>query len=85
MLEVGSIVNGLVPSEPVEITGVSPYPHGKFYVKWTGKISHKAMSRMLTQAQIDALEIVAKEGSVNFKGDPEKFVLFAEAERIHSA
>ena len=85
MLEIGSIVNGLVPSEPVEITGVSTYPHGKFYVKWTGKISHKAMSRMLTQAQIDALEIVAKEGSVNFKGNPEKFVLFAEAERIHSA
>ena len=41
--------------------------------------------RMLTLAEIDALEIVGKEGSVNFTGDPEKFVLFAEAERIHSA
>ena len=85
MLEVGSIVNGLVPSEPVEITGISPYPHGKFYVKWIGKNSSMGRSRMLTQAEIDALEIVAKEGSVNFTGDPEKFVLFAEAERIHSA
>lgn len=85
MLEVGSIVNGLVPSEPVEITGISPYPHGKFYVKWIGKNSSMGRSRMLTQAEIDALEIVAKEGSVNFTGNPEKFVLFAEAERIHSA
>lgn len=85
MLEVGSIVNGLSPSEPVEITGISQYPHGRFYVKWVGKNSSKSKSRMLTQAEIDALEIVAKEGSVNFTGDPEKFVLFAEAERIHSA
>jgi hypothetical protein len=84
MLEVGSIVNGLVSSEPVEITGISPYPHGKFYVKWIGKNSSMGRSRMLTQAEIDALEIVAKESSVNFTGDPEKFVLFAEAERIHA-
>ena len=85
MVEVGSIVNGIVPNEPVEIISIKEYGHGNHYLKWTGKNTGKVGQRMFTPNQLDSLEIVAKEGLANFSGDPEKFVMYAEAERIRSA
>ena len=40
---------------------------------------------MITEEQFSSLEVLTSDGEFNFKGDPDKFVLFAEAERINSA
>jgi superfamily II DNA or RNA helicase len=55
-------------------------------IRWTILESHKRRaSKILDEQQIAALRVLASDGEFNFKGDPEKFVLFAEAERIKSA
>ena len=84
MIEIGNIVKNLIPSEAVEITKLKKLG-SKFSVEYMGINSGKHSSRILTAEQIDALEILTNEGEFNFKGNPEKFVLFAEAERIKSA
>ncbi|MEI6141141.1 MAG: DEAD/DEAH box helicase [Mariniphaga sp.] len=40
---------------------------------------------MLSTNAFEQLEVLTQEGSFNFKGDPVRFALFAEAERINSA
>jgi len=40
---------------------------------------------MISKEYLDTLECLTEEGSYNFQGDPVKFSLFAEAERINSA
>ena len=84
MIEVGSIINNLNPSEAVIIDKIRPLG-SKYSLSFTGVNSHKKMSKILDKEQMESLEVVASEGEFNFKGDPEKFVLFAEAERITSA
>ena len=84
MIEVGSIINNLSPSEAVIIDRIRPLG-SKYSLSFTGVNSHKKMSKILDKEQMESLEVVASEGEFNFKGDPEKFVLFAEAERITSA
>ena len=84
MIVVGSIVNNLIPSEPVVITKIQPLGNS-ISISYTGVNSQKSSSKVIKAAQMDKLEVVTEEGSFNFKGDPEKFVLFAEAERINSA
>ena len=84
MIEVGSIVNGLVPDEPVVVISIRPMGQ-EYALRWIGKNSAQSGSRVLSKAELDRLEIVSKEGAANFSGDPEKFKLFAEAERIKSA
>lgn len=84
MIEVGNIVKNLIPSEAVKITKVKKLG-SSFSLSFTGINSQKSSSKILTASQIDTLEILTDEGEFNFKGDPEKFVLFAEAERINSA
>ena len=83
-IEVGCIVSGLTPSESVEITKIQALGK-KYSLFYTGVNTKKAGSKIVTAEQIDTLEILTSEGEFNFKGDPERFVLYAEAERIKSA
>ena len=83
-IEVGSIVAGLSPSESVEITKIQALG-SKYSLTYTGVNTKKAGSKVVTLEQIDALEVLTSEGEFNFKGDSQRFVLYAEAERIKSA
>ncbi len=84
MVEVGNIVKNLSPSEAVVIDKIQKLG-SKFSLSYTGVNSQKRGSKILDLQQLDALELLAREGEFNFKGDPEKFILYAEAERINSA
>ena len=83
-IEVGSIVSGLTLAESVEITKIQALGK-KYSLSYTGVNSHRTGSKIVTTEQIDALEVLTAEGEFNFKGDPQRFVLYAEAERIKSA
>ena len=84
MIEVNQIVKNLIPTEPVTIIKIQPL--GKMYsIKYTGVTTNKTSTKVITKEQFDSLEVLTSEGEFNFKGDPEKFVMYAEAERIHSA
>ncbi len=84
VIEVGQIVKNLIPQEPVTITKIQPLGN-MFSVTFTGINSNKVNTKVIAADVIDNLEIVTLEGSCNFSGDPDKFLLFAEAERIYSA
>lgn len=84
MVQVGNIIGNLVPGEAVQILKVQRL--GSMYsLNYVGVNSKKTDSRVVSAQEMEQLEILTEEGSFNFKGDPEKFVLFAEAERIRSA
>jgi DNA or RNA helicases of superfamily II len=84
MVEVGNIIRNLVPNEAVVIDKITKLGM-KYSLSFTGINSNKRSSKILDLAQIEALEVLGNEGQFNFKGNPDKFVLFAEAERINSA
>lgn len=84
MIEAGNIINNLTSTEPVRIIRFQPLGT-RFSVRYEGVNSAKINTKVLTKEYIQGLEIVSNEGEFNFKGDPEKFVLFTEAERINSA
>ena len=84
MIGVGSIVKGLIPGESVVINKIQPLG-SSYSISYTGVNTKKSSSKVIKKEQLDNLEILTEEGRFNFKGDPEKFVLFAEAERIYSA
>ena len=83
-IEVGSIVSGLLPTESVEITKIQALGK-KYSLSYTGVNTHRAGSKIVTAEHIEALDVLTSEGEFNFKGDPLRFVLYAEAERIKSA
>ena len=83
-IEVGSIVSGLLPTESVEITKIQALG-SKYSLTYTGVNTHRAGSKIVTFEQIESLDVLTAEGEFNFKGDPQRFVLYAEAERIKSA
>ena len=83
-MEVGQIIKNIVPNEAVTITKVMPLGD-QFSVSYTGVHSNKSSNRILSQKEVDSLEVVTTDGTFNFQGDPQRFTLFAEAERIHSA
>ncbi|MCC8144593.1 MAG: DUF3883 domain-containing protein [Tannerellaceae bacterium] len=56
-----------------------------YSLKYTGINSNKTSTKVVSKEQFKALEVLTSDGEFNFKGNPEKFVLFAEAERIRSA
>lgn len=56
-----------------------------YSLKFTGVNTNKSSSKVITEEQFCSLEVLTSDGEFNFKGDPGKFVLFAEAERINSA
>lgn len=84
MIEVGNIIKNLITSESVIVTKVQPLG-SHFSISYKGVNSNMANSVILAADKLDGLEIVADEGKFNFKGDPNKFKLFAEAERIKTA
>ena len=84
MIEIDNIVTGLVPHEAVRITKVRPLGN-KVSVSYVGINSGISSNKVITQEQINSLTLLTTDGEFNFKGDPEKFVLYTEAERINSA
>jgi superfamily II DNA or RNA helicase len=83
-LEKGQIVKNLLSNEPATIDKIIPLG-SKWSVTYIGVNSNKKNSKVLSQSEIDTLEVLTSEGRFNFKGDPKKFLLFTEAERINSA
>lgn len=84
MIETGNIIKNLSPTEAVVIEKIRKLG-SKFSLSYTGVNTNKRGSKILDELQMSALEVLTSDGEFNFKGDPEKFVLFAEAERINSA
>ncbi len=83
-IEVGQIVKNLIPAESVTINQIQPLGT-MVSIKFTGVNTHRANSKVISKEDFDALEALTQEGTFNFKGDPKRFALFAEAERINSA
>ena len=83
-IETGQIIKNLISSEPVVVNKVQPLGE-MVSISFTGINTNKASSKVISAAEFDKLEVLTSEGSFNFKGDPVKFTLFAEAERINSA
>lgn len=80
----GQIVKNLIPSEPVTINQVQDL--GRMVsVSYTGINSNLSSNKILTREIFENLEVLTEQGTFNFTGDPQKFSLFAEAERINSA
>lgn len=84
MIQVGNIIQNLIPTESVIVTKVQPLGR-HFSISYKGVNTNKASSVIIDAAKLETLEVVADEGKFNFKGNPEKFKLFAEAERIKTA
>ncbi len=84
MLQPGQIVKNLIPAEPVTINRVQSLGT-MLSVTYTGINSYRVNTKVINISDIDSLEVLTEEGSFNFQGDPIKFLLFAEAERINSA
>ena len=83
-VQVNQIVKNLIPTEPVTIIKVQAL--GNMYsIKYTGVSTNKTSTKVVSKEQFESLEVLTSEGEFNFKGNPEKFVMYAEAERIHSA
>jgi len=84
MIEKGQIIKNLIPSEPVVINKVQPLG-SMVSLSFTGVNTNRANTKVVSLSEYELLEVLTEEGSFNFKGDPVKFALFAEAERINSA
>jgi superfamily II DNA or RNA helicase len=83
-LEVGQIVKNLIPAEPVTISKVQPMG-GQMMVGYVGVNSNRASTKIIPLSDFEQLQVLTAEGTFNFQGDPHRFALFAEAERINSA
>ena len=81
---VGQIVNNLNSDEPVKILQIQPLG-SMISIKYLGIHSNISNSRVITKEEFAKLHAITEDGVFNFQGDPEKFKLFAEAERINSA
>ena len=84
MIEEGNIIKNLSPTEAVVIDKIRKLG-SKYSLNYTGVNTNKRASKILDEQQIAALDVLTSDGEFNYKGDPEKFILFAEAERIKSA
>ena len=84
MIQTGNIIKNLSPTEAVVINKIRTLG-SKYSLSYTGINSNRRSSKILDEQQMAALELLTSDGEFNFKGNPDKFVLFAEAERINSA
>jgi superfamily II DNA or RNA helicase len=83
-IQAGQIVKNLIPTEAVTIDKIQQL--GKMVsLKFTGVNSNRANSKVISTEDFEQLEMLTEAGTFNFKGDPTRFALFAEAERINSA
>lgn len=83
-IQPGQIVKNLSPTEAVTITKIQPLGN-MVSISFTGVNTNKASTKVISKEDFEKLEVLTSEGSFNFQGDPVKFGLFAEAERINSA
>ena len=83
-IQAGQIVKNLIPTEAVTIDKIQPLGN-MVSLKFTGVNTNLANSKVISIEDFDQLEMLTEEGTFNFKGDPTRFALFAEAERINSA
>jgi superfamily II DNA or RNA helicase len=84
MIKTGSIVKNLIAFEPVVVTKMSKLG-SMISIAFVGVNSNKANQKVVDQNTFDSLELLTEQGSFNFSGDPTRFCLHAEAERINSA
>lgn len=83
-IKTGQIVKNLIPSEPVIINQIREL--GRMVsIGYTGVNSNLSSNKVIPLDEFDKLEVLTSQGIFNFTGDPKKFSLFAEAERINSA
>lgn len=80
----GQIVKNLIAAESVEITQIQDLGE-MVSVKYTGVNSNVSSNKIIPRTEFENLEVLTEQGNFNFTGDPTKFGLFAEAERINSA
>lgn len=78
------IIKNLIPVEPVKILSVRPLGNS-LSIRYEGVNSKRTNSKVIPADTIGTLEVLGEEGTFNFKGDPVKFGLHAEATRIDSA
>lgn len=83
-LEVGQIVKNITPGEAVVLTKIQPLGT-MISISYTGVTSHQAGNKIVTPEEMAGFEVITSQGKFNFQGNPEKFKLYAEAERIRSA
>lgn len=83
-LSIGQIIKNLIPSEPVTINQIQDFG-SRVSISYTGIDSNLSSNKVITREAFEKLEILTQQGIFNFTGDPKKFSLFAEAERINSA
>ena len=83
-IQPNQIVKNLIPTEPVTINQIQPLGT-MVSLKYTGINTNRVNSKVISITDFEKLEVLTEEGNFNFKGDPTKFSLFAEAERINSA
>lgn len=84
-IQSGEIVKNLIPTEPVTINKVQKLGANNVSVSFTGVNTNRANTKVISADEFGKLEVLSEEGTFNFKGDPTRFALFAEAERINSA
>jgi superfamily II DNA or RNA helicase len=83
-VSVGQIVKNLIPNEPVTIVHMQQLG-SMVSIKYSGINSSRSSTKVISEEEYKKLEVLSTEGTFNFKGNPTKFGLFAEAERINSA
>ncbi|MBW2115903.1 MAG: DEAD/DEAH box helicase [Deltaproteobacteria bacterium] len=79
----GDVVSGLDPSELVEIQRIVPFGSKKL-LEGVGTQSRRVIKRPLSDEELANL-ILVRGSTHTFQGDPELFLLAAEAERIRIA
>jgi len=80
----GQIIKNLIPSEPVTIGQIQNLG-SMISISFTGVNSKLSSNKVISLEAFEKLEVLTSQGQFNFTGDPHKFGLFAEAERIASA
>lgn len=83
-LKAGQIVKNLVETEPVEIRKIMDFGDD-LSIEYTGINTQENGDVIKPKSELKNLEFVSDKGSFNFSGDPVKFALYTEAERIRSA
>lgn len=83
-IKVGQIVKNLIPDEAVKITKIQPLGSMQS-ISYVGINSKRESTKVIDEKTFNKLEVVTLDGTFTFDGDAEKFKLYVEAERIHSA
>jgi len=83
-LKKGNIVKNLISTEPVEITSIQDFGSDTS-IEYTGVNTKHNGDIILSSEELATLELISQKGSFDFSGDPKKFTLYTEAERIKSA